>query len=93
MDMPEDYRTDPEQENYTPFRAKLEFDMPMARDDLKLALYGKNAFFLLQDLDNELRNKLKHGDMSAEKAQAYEEIREGLHNLMDEEGLSFDMVS
>lgn len=81
-----------EQENYTPYKVKLEFDMPMARDDLTLALYGQRAFWILHDLDQHLRTELKHGEYDEGASKTMERVREYIRDCMEAKNISFDMV-
>ena len=65
-------------------KAILEFTLPDEQEDHLCALHGSKYLGILQDLDNELRAKLKYHDAGKD----VEEIRARLHALMDERGLS-----
>lgn len=41
-------------------KAILEFDLPEDQDDHAYALAGLDAILLINDLENEIRNKLRH---------------------------------
>lgn len=75
-----------------PYHAILRFQMPAAQDDLTLALYGKDCFFILHSLHNEFRAKLKHGELSQEKKEILEWVMNTLHSEMDTYNITLDMV-
>lgn len=80
-------------EDSSPYKVKLEFNMPMARDDLTLALKGPDCFFILHSLHEDFRQKLKHDDtMTNEEYGMLEWTMDKLHNKMDDEGITLDMV-
>jgi hypothetical protein len=71
--------------------AILKFNLPEDEPEFKLALMGSSYHSVLWDLDQELRSDLKHNDSLTD--QEYEKvklIREKLHELMREYGVSFD---
>jgi len=60
-------------------KATLEFNLPEENEEHFDALNGSKWRALLQDLDNELRLKMKHGELSEEAYKAYEYIRNWIH--------------
>jgi len=44
-------------------KATLEFDLPLDRDDYEMCRMGRDMWLQLWDIDNELRNKLKHCEL------------------------------
>jgi hypothetical protein len=75
-------------------KAKLKFNLPKDQQDFDLALNGKKMWSILWDLDQSLRSKTKYAsdDLPQDKYDAYQEIRNELHELMSENMISFDMV-
>lgn len=73
-------------------RMELEFNLPEEYDDALLAFKGKDLWCVLFDLDQHLRAKIKHGENAA-RVEAYEALRDHLHDLMAEHDCSIDMVS
>ena len=63
-------------------KAILEFNLPEDGDDFELAVKGREFMLTLWDLDQWLRNELKHGSLSDEKYDSYDKIRTMLHDLM-----------
>lgn len=73
-------------------KAILEFNLPDDQDDFKLATNALNWYIVCWDLDQQLRAKTKYApdDISQDKYDAYEEIRDLLREYMSNRGLSFD---
>lgn len=67
--------------------ANLKFNLPEDSEDLDNALNGYKYKLALWDLDNFLRSEIKHGDDES-KATHYEEIRDRLHDLLNEYNLT-----
>jgi cell fate (sporulation/competence/biofilm development) regulator YlbF (YheA/YmcA/DUF963 family) len=75
-------------------KAILEFNLPEDQQDYDLANNGLNFWRVLYELDQELRAKTKYAedDLPQEKYDAYQEIRDKLHELMRESHVDLDMV-
>jgi hypothetical protein len=75
-------------------KAILEFNLPDDQQDFELATKGLKFWSILWDLDQSLRSKTKYAsdDLPQDKYDAYQEIRNELHELMSENMISFDMV-
>lgn len=75
-------------------KATLEFNLPDDSQDFELATNAMSFWNVLYELDQELRTKTKYApdDLPEEKYNAYQEIRELLHELMSENRISLDMV-
>lgn len=75
-------------------KATLEFNLPDDQDQYDLVNKAWNFWNVLYELDQELRAKTKYApdDLPQEKYDAYEEIREKLHELMSENNINLDMV-
>ena len=76
-------------------KAILEFNLPDDQQEFDLATSGLKFWSVLWELDQDLRAKTKYApdDLPQDKYDAYEEIRDKLHELMSESNISFDMVS
>lgn len=76
-------------------KATLEFNLPDDQQDFELASNAMKFWSVLYELDQELRSKTKYApdDLQQDKYDAYEEVRDMLHELMRNENISLDMVS
>jgi hypothetical protein len=69
----------------------LEFDPFEDKYEMESALNGTKWRGLLWDLDQYLRSELKYNDkLNGEAYDAVEKIREKLHELKNDEGLTLD---
>lgn len=75
-------------------KAILEFNLPDDKQDFDLATRASAFWYVLYQLDQDLRSKTKYAsdDLPQDKYDAYEEMRDKLHELMSENNISFDMV-
>jgi hypothetical protein len=74
--------------------AILKFNIPEERDEFTLATKAGGLYSVLWDLDQYLRSIHKYGDGSnPEKEDFALKTREKLFEFMDENNVSFDMVS
>lgn len=72
----------------------LNFEMPEERNDFLLASHGQDFYLVLWNFDNfNLRNRIKHGNFSDETREELEKLRQELNELMNDYGVSLDMVS
>lgn len=74
-------------------QAKLIFDLPEEKEEFILASKGQDSWSALFEMDQWLRNKLKHGHNYYDADEALEAVRDQLNFIMDENGVSIDMVS
>ena len=76
-------------------KAILEFNLPDDKEDFELASNAMKFWSVLYQLDQDLRSKTKYApdDLPQDKYDAYEEVRELLHEFMSNENFSLDMVS
>jgi len=76
-------------------KAILEFNLPDDQQDYDLANNGLNFWHVLWELDQELRAKTKYAadDLPQDKYDAYQEIRDMLHELMTDNNVSLDIVN
>ena len=69
----------------------LEFDPFEDRDEMESALNGAKWKMLVWDLDQHLRSELKYNDaVTGEAYAALEKIRERLHELKTDSGLTLE---
>jgi hypothetical protein len=75
-------------------KAILEFNLPDDDQEYDLANNALNFWRVLYELDQELRAKTKYApdDLPQDKYDAYQEIRDKLHELMRESHVDLDMV-
>jgi hypothetical protein len=75
-------------------KATLEFNLPDDNQEFELATKGLKFWSILWELDQELRAKTKYApdDLPQDKYDTYQEIRDYLHELMNENMISFDIV-
>lgn len=76
-------------------KAILEFNLPDDQQEYELANKAFSLWHVLWELDQELRAKIKYApdDLPKDKYDAYEEVREKLHELMRDNNVSLDMVN
>lgn len=72
-------------------KAILEFNLPEDADDFTLAKDGHGWYCAMFELDQWLRDRLKHGHEFKTADEALQGCRDMLRACMD--GLSFDQVS
>lgn len=75
-------------------KAILEFNLPDDDQEFELATKGLKFWSILWELDQDLRSKTKYApdDLSQDKYDAYQEVRDKLRELMSDNLISFDMV-
>ena len=75
-------------------KAILEFNLPEDQQEYDLANNAINFWNVLWELDQELRANTKYApdDMTDDDYDAYQKIRDKLHELMTDNNVSLDMV-
>jgi hypothetical protein len=75
-------------------KAILEFNLPEDQQEYDLANNGLNFWRVLYELDQDLRTKTKYAEdnLPQDKYDAYQEIRDMLHELMTDNNVSLDIV-
>jgi hypothetical protein len=68
--------------------ATLTFTLPEEQEEFYLAAKGADWRLVLEDMDNYLRGRLKHEDVSEDVAVALDAARERLYTLVADRGLS-----
>jgi hypothetical protein len=76
---------------YKNMKAILEFDLPDDQADFDLANKGGKYYFVLWEMDQWYRSKIKYdGTLSDEQYKMYEDSREHLRGLMYDNGVTFN---
>ncbi len=65
-------------------KAILEFNLPEEREDFVMATDGIKYYSAILELYNDLRSKVKYGNMSGDAMTAYEDIYRKVNNIMVE---------
>jgi hypothetical protein len=72
-------------------KVTIEFDTDEEREDMESAINGWKWKMLVWDLDQHLRSELKYNDkIVGDVYEALEKLRERLHEMRIESGLSLD---
>lgn len=72
-------------------KATLKFNLPEENAEHKLAVNAGNYYAVLWDIDQYLRSKLKHGDLTGEQYEVLEKTREELRDLMNTYNVTLDL--
>jgi hypothetical protein len=68
-------------------KATLKFNLPEEQEEFELASNAVKYSIVLSDIDNHLRSKIKHADLTDEQYKVYEEVREQLWDYLNQEGI------
>lgn len=73
-------------------RAILEYDLNDSSEGLahKRAISATDAYLVLLNLDQELRQKIKYEELTEEIEAAYTWTRDRLHELLEEQGVNLN---
>ena len=71
-------------------KAILEFNLPEDKQEFDFATQGSDWWNVCWTLDQELRSKMKYGNLSQNDYEIYEKIREELRGFIEEQGLDLD---
>jgi len=71
-------------------KVTIEFDSIEDKEEMEMCLNGMKWYLLAWELDQYLRNKLKHEDLSDDVYKELDDTREKLHEFMQYNGLTFD---
>jgi len=74
-------------------KAILEFSLPEDKEQFEVASKASDLYFVLWDLDQYLRGKVKYNDLSENEYTIYESTRDKLYELLEEYNCSMDMLS
>jgi hypothetical protein len=70
-------------------KAILEFNLPEDDYEWKIVSKGLEYHNVLSNLDEFLRGKIKHSESSAEKFEAYQEVRDLIRDEMNDRNIDF----
>ncbi len=70
-------------------KAILEFELPEDKENFDASAKGMDWAIVAWDMDQLLRDKLKHGDLLPNTRAELEEIRETLDEMLIERGLQY----
>jgi len=68
--------------------ATLTFQLPEEQEEFYLAAKGADWRCALEDMDGYLRGRLKHEELTPDADKALDEVRQKLHEFLQERGLS-----
>ena len=73
--------------------AILKFKIPEDSEEFELVYKSKDIYFVLYDLDNSLRDKIKYESLPEDTVEAYQWVRDYIHRELNEHNCSLDMLS
>jgi hypothetical protein len=76
-------------------KAILEFDLPKDHEEFNVMSKGVDLYLTLWDLDQYLRNKIKHNsdNLSEEVLEAFDEVRDVIRDILNNHSCSLEMMS
>lgn len=69
-------------------KATLEFNLPEEETNFRYAMSGHDMAMILTDLEIFLRSKIKHEVSDPDRLNAYENVRDELHSLLDDRNVT-----
>jgi hypothetical protein len=66
-------------------KATLSFKLPEEQEEFSIAQKGGHYLYVIEELDSHLRSKLKYEELTEEAAKIYQEIRDMLWSLRNDE--------
>jgi len=73
-------------------KVTVTYDFPDDEYKFKMSMLGRDLALAVVDLDNYLRDKLKHEKLTSEQDKIYEEIRTQLHEKLAEYNLNINKL-
>ena len=70
-------------------KAILEFNLPEDKEEFDAASKGMDWALTVWDMDNILRDKLKHGELFPHARETLEEVRKTLNEMIIDRGLVY----
>ena len=70
-------------------KAILEFELPEDKENFDASTKGMDWAIVAWDMDQLLRDKLKHGDLFPNTRAELEEIRDALNGMLIDRGLQY----
>ena len=71
-------------------KVTIEFNTIEEQHELELCINASKWYSIVWDYSEYLRTKIKYGELSDDAYKAIEEVREKLHELLNDEGLKID---
>ena len=71
-------------------KVTIEFNTIEEKDELELCINANKWYNIVWDYNEYLRSRLKYDELSDDAYKAIEEVREKLHELLNDEGLKID---
>lgn len=68
-------------------KAVLKYNLPEDNYEFNNAINGTKLRGILEDVDTYLRNKLKYESLTEDQNDIYQDVRDYLYNLLDEENI------
>lgn len=66
----------------------IEFQIPEEKAELEITLQAPGMHSVIHDLDNWLRDKIKHGEMTQDARGVFEDVRTELHRILEDNGVN-----
>ena len=70
-------------------KAILEFELPRDKENFDAAAKGMDWALVVWEIDQLLRNKLKHGELFPNTRETLEKIRDTLNDMLVDKGLTY----
>jgi hypothetical protein len=71
-------------------KVTIEFNTIEEQHELELCINASKWYSIVSDYSEYLRTKIKYGELSDDAYKAIEEVREKLHELLNDEGLKLN---
>jgi hypothetical protein len=71
-------------------KATLKFNLPEDQSEFDQAINASKYHSVIWNLDQWLRSETKHGMLPEERDEAYQDIRQKLHEIMEENNVTLD---
>ena len=70
-------------------KAILEFELPRDKENFDASAKGMEWALVVWEIDQLLRNKLKHGELFPNTRETLEKIRDTLNDMLVDKGLTY----
>jgi len=70
-------------------KAILEFELPRDKENFDASAKGMDWALVVWEIDQLLRNKLKHGELFPNTRETLEKIRDTLNDMLVDKGLTY----
>lgn len=69
----------------------LKYNLPEEEFEFKTATNGSSYYFLIKDVLEEIREKIKYTELTEEQMAAYEKIRNFIYETAEEKNISLEI--